>query len=74
MTSERTRRNLITAGTVMLILGVWGVWLELGREELRQGLATFGGPDPQSILMFGLLAAAGVAVIIWNLTRPKVDQ
>lgn len=58
----------------MLLLGIWGVWFELGRDEIRQGLATFGGPDPQSILLFGLLAAAGVAVIVWNLTRPKDDE
>ncbi len=74
MTTERSRRNLITLGTAIMLLGIWGVWFELGRQEVRQGLATFGGPDPQSILMFGLLAAAGAAVIVWNLTRPKADS
>jgi hypothetical protein len=74
MTTERSRRNLITLGTAIMLLGIWGVWFELGREEVRQGLATFGGPDPQSIFMFGLLAAAGAAVIVWNLTRPKNDE
>jgi hypothetical protein len=74
MTTERSRRNLITLGTAIMLLGIWGVWFELGRQEVRQGLATFGGPDPQSILMFGLLAAAGAAVIVWNLTRPKNDE
>ncbi len=74
MTTERSRRNLITLGTAIMLLGIWGVWFELGREEVRQGLATFGGPDPQSILLFGLVAAAGVAVIVWNLTRPKADS
>ena len=74
MDIERTRRHLITAGTAMLLLGIWGVWFELGRQEVRQGLAVIGGPDPQSILLFGLLAAAGVAVIVWNLTRPKADS
>lgn len=74
MTTERTRRNLITAGTIMLLAGAAGMWFELGRQEIRQGLATIGGPDPQTILLFGLLAAAGVAVILWNLTRPKDDS
>ena len=74
MATERTRRNLITAGTAMLLLGIAGIWLELGRQEIRQGLATFGGPEPQAVFGCALLAAAGVAVILWNLTRPKDDE
>jgi hypothetical protein len=69
--TERTGRIIV--GTLVLMLGIWGVWGELGREQSRQGLAVIGGPDPQAILLFGLLAAAGAAVIIWNLTRPKVE-
>jgi hypothetical protein len=72
MATERNARTIV--GTLMLLLGIWGVWSELGRQQVRQGLATIGGPDPQTILLFGLLAAAGVAVIVWNLTRPKVDS
>lgn len=74
MATERSRRNLITLGTAMLLLGFWGIWFELGRDQIRQGLAVIGGPDPQTMFLFGALAAAGVAVILWNLTRPKVDQ
>lgn len=72
MDVERTGRNII--GALILLLGIWGIWGELGREQSRQGLAVIGGPDPQAILLFGLLAAAGAAVIVWNLTRPKVDS
>jgi hypothetical protein len=70
--TERTGRIIV--GTLVLMLGIWGVWGELGREQSRQGLAVIGGPDPQAILLFGLLAAAGAAVIIWNLTRPNHEE
>lgn len=72
MRKERTGRIIV--GALILLLGIWGVWFELGRDEFRQGIAVIGGPDAQAILLFGLLAAAGAAVIVWNLTRPKVDS
>lgn len=64
-----TRTTAIYAGTLAIIIGLWSVWLELGRPTSYIAGVEIGGPDPQSLFGSAILALAGVVAVLWGRTR-----
>jgi hypothetical protein len=62
------RKIAVPAGTLAIIIGIWSIWLELGRTTQTLYGVEIGGPETQAVFGSAILALIGVAAVVWGVT------
>jgi hypothetical protein len=68
---DRIRPAATPTGLLLVIVGLWSVWLELGRDPVRYGNAVVGGPNAQAVFGSLILAVVGAIAVVWGVTRKR---